>query len=182
MTEIEGVNRGAGMPPPGPSPRWGRWAGAERRVGRGETRSVLSLTADHPLRLALTGDPPRPSRARTHCPTSHRHPTVAAKPRSGGPQPPCRSSCLRQRARMTTRRAEVPRMPAARSPWDDGVLGARVTFCPRLRGKWPGEKHRVEGPSKARRCRGKWCVSTVSSGCPILQFTPLSHRLYRLSC
>jgi hypothetical protein len=84
--------------------------------------SVSSSTAHHPLRLARSGDPPRLSRARTH-PASHRHPTVAAKPRSGGPHPPCRSFCLRRLARAINRKAEVPRMSAARSPWDDGGQG-----------------------------------------------------------
>jgi hypothetical protein len=84
--------------------------------------SVSSSTAYHPLRLARSGDPPRLSRARTH-PASHRHPTVAAKPRSGGPYPPGPSFCLRRLAQAINRKAEVPRMPAARSPWDDWVWG-----------------------------------------------------------
>jgi hypothetical protein len=42
---------------------------------------------------------------------THRHPTVAARPRSGGPQP------------NVDGEAQVPRMPAARSPWDDGGVG-----------------------------------------------------------
>jgi hypothetical protein len=74
---------------------------------------------------------------------SRRHPTVAASPRSGDPSHPARRPACAVSPKRSPRIAEIPRMPATRSPWDDG--GERVFQLK--------EARHPPSPQPGRRCR-----------------------------